>query len=159
MSTYQPPISSLIKTLKYQGIKNAAKVLGWMLYSHLQLPFSDYISWAPISKKRVSSRGFNQAELITLELAKLKQQATSAKKLLIKNKDTPKQAQSTVRERVTNLEGSIVINPNFCNKLLRKKTVSLIDDVVSTGSTLNECAKVLKQAGVEKVIGIAIAQS
>ena len=107
----------------------------------------DIIIPVPISKKRQIERGYNQSYLITKEIAKF----TNLKcenKCLIKQKDTIEQSKLNKNERKTNIQGAyVVIN----KEKLFNKNVVLLDDIYTTGSTVNECAKILKQAGVNKV--------
>lgn len=156
LALYQPPISKLIQELKYKRVKKTAELLAKLLYYHLSIPETDFITWAPISRGRLNERGFNQAELIAKKLSKLIEVPTI--NLLIKNKETKKQAKSSLKERITNLEGSFVFN-HFYDALIDDASVLIVDDVISTGSTLNECAKILKTAKANKVIGLAVAQS
>lgn len=156
LATYQSPISDLIKKLKYQGIKKVSLVLAELLYQHLKLDQYDVITWAPTSKKRVNERGFNQAELIACQLAtKLN---IPALPLLLKIRHTSKQAHSTFQERLENLQDSFAVNPEFLATVQQQK-ILIIDDVISTGSTLNECAKILKLAQAKTVTALAVARS
>lgn len=156
LAIYQPPISDLIKNLKYHRIKNIGKILAELLYFHLNLPQSDLIVWTPISQRRLNNRGFNQAQLIGENLGQLTH--TPSVPLLIKTRHTAKQASSTFKQRLKNLDNSFGIDPHY-QKLSKNKTIMLIDDVLSTGNTLNECARILKLAGANQVIGLAAARS
>lgn len=156
LAVYQPPVSDLIKSLKYGRIKKISQVLAQLLYDHLNLPRCDLITWAPISKKRLNDRGFNQAELIGKDLGKLMDIPTES--ILKKIKHTSKQARSSFKQRLENLQNSFSIEEKFIESLSNQK-IMIIDDVLSTGSTLDECARVLKTAGADKVVGIAVARS
>ncbi|KUK79604.1 MAG: ComF family protein, putative [Microgenomates bacterium 39_7] len=156
LAIYQPPISNLIQELKYKKVKKVAQLMAEMFYLHLRIPQTDIITWAPISIGRLNNRGFNQAELIARELSDLIE--VPAVNLLIKTKETKKQARSSLQERITNLNGIFAFNPIF-NKHIGGASVLIVDDVISTGSTLNECAKVLKTNKASKVIGLTVAQS
>lgn len=156
LAVYQPPISDLIKSLKYGRVKKISRVLAQLLFDHLNLPQYDLITWAPISKKRLNDRGFNQAELIGKELGKLLKIPTLP--MLKKIKHTSKQAKSSFNQRLENLQNSFGIEEQHI-KYLSNQKIMIIDDVLSTGSTLNECARILKKADVDKVIGVAVARS
>ncbi len=156
LAVYQPPISQLIKALKYQHTRAAGKMLAQLLFLHINFPEFDLITSAPISKKRLNERGFNQAQLIAEELAsKLNK---PFKKLLKKIKDTKKQARSSFQQRLSNLSDCFRVESPY-RDFVKNKTILIIDDVISTGSTLNECAKTLKASGAKQVIGVALAQS
>jgi competence protein ComFC len=156
LAVYQPPISDLIKSLKYQRVKKIGAVLAELIHNHLNLPRCDLITWAPISKKRLNDRGFNQAQMIGESLGKImKVESASALK---KIKHTSKQAKSSFAQRLANLQDTFEVDAKYRFKL-NNKTVIIVDDVLSTGSTLNECARVLKMAGAKKVVGVAVARS
>ena len=156
LAVYQPPISDLIKSLKYQHVKKIGVVLAELLYNHLQLPKCDLITWAPISKKRLNERGFNQAQMIGEGLGRIMK--TPTKTVLKKVKHTSKQAKSSFAQRLANLQDTFEVEASF-QHCLKNKTVMIVDDVLSTGSTLNECARMLKMAGVKVVVGVAVARS
>jgi ComF family protein len=118
------------------------------IYSNM--PFKiDYLVPVPLSKERMNSRGFNQSEILAKEIN------WRYKNLLIKTKNTIPQARSKRAQRLTNLENAFEV----CSKYdIRNKNIVLIDDVCTSGSTLMECAKVLKLAGASKVIAIVWAK-
>ncbi len=115
---------------------------------------ADVVSWPPLSPKRLRRRGYDQAEL----LAKAVGAALGIPTVRTLNKED-RPAQSGLEEegeRRANLLGAYsVCSPEE----IRGKTVLLIDDVVTTGSTLSECAKTLRLAGAEKVICAALARA
>ena len=109
----------------------------------------------PISRKRLRQRGYNQVSLIGKQIAKHTKQLEYNEHILVKIKDTKPQSLLDKEKRKINLEGAYVVkNENF---ILNKK-VLLFDDVFTTGSTMNACSKVLKQAGVKLVGALTIAK-
>ena len=104
-------------------------------------------------KKRKQSRGYNQTELISKKLAKdLK--IESSNKVLRKVIDTKKQSTLTKKERIKNVENAFnVVN----SKSIENKNVILLDDIFTTGSTLNECSRMLKLAGTKEIAILTIA--
>jgi ComF family protein len=108
----------------------------------------------PLHKKKLRWRGFNQSAEIARELSftlggQLHEDA------LEKIKETPDQVTLQQDERKENLLGAFQLkNPAF----VRGKKILLVDDVFTTGATMEECAKVLKQAGAREVWGVAIAR-
>ena len=109
----------------------------------------------PSSKKRKRFRGFNQSELIAEKLSK-KVRIPSCS-LLFREKDTKPQNALNPSERNMNLRNAFSMNKRMCAKLsVIPKCVALVDDIFTTGSTLNECAEVLKKYGVRQVYGFCV---
>ena len=104
-----------------------------------QIKKYDIIMPIPISKKRLNARGYNQSDLIARDLAKILNIEFS-KNVLIKIKDNKPQSELGQDERTNNVKNVYKIN-NI--KKINKKKILLIDDIFTTGSTSNECAKVL----------------
>ncbi|HQM15623.1 MAG TPA: hypothetical protein PLM16_00220 [Candidatus Woesebacteria bacterium] len=170
MAVYQPPISTLIKALKYQRVKAIASFLAWLLYLHLSLPDCSLITWVPANPIKLAERGFNQAELIAKNLAKLLN--IPVLPLLIKVKHTAPQAINSWAERLVSQTDCFQVNPACIKstsdqgidlvglKRLQAGNIVIIDDVITTGATLNECAKTLFQAGFKgKIFGVGVAHS
>ncbi|MGD9129439.1 MAG: ComF family protein [Candidatus Woesebacteria bacterium] len=155
-ANYQDPISKLIKTLKYQGVKNIAQLLGTMFWENSYFPKMDLITAVPIHQKRLRERGFNQSELIARKLASLA--GIPYLGILKKGKHSKRQASSKNREqRLSQLIGSFSLSTKPKPISYLNKSIIIVDDVITTGATLNECAKVLKKVGLKKVIGLAVA--
>lgn len=108
----------------------------------------------PIAKKKQKQRGFNQAELLASDLA-LFFQIPLLKNVLIKTKETKPQMELTRNERKENIKGAFAIKNPLA--VLGKK-VFLVDDVLTTGSTLEEAARTLKKAGASEVWGLVVAR-
>ena len=108
----------------------------------------DCIICVPIHKKRFNVRGYNQSGLIAEEIAK-KCQLEYYNEILVKSKN--KVAQSTLDklERVSNVKGAFAKGKNI--RLIEGKNVALFDDIYTTGATVNECARILKDAGASFV--------
>jgi len=118
--------------------------------------FSNYdiIIPFPISKNRYKQRGYNQSELLAREIArntKLKLE----KNCLYKNKDIVEQSKLNKEERIENIKNVYLIK-NV--KGLENKKILIIDDIYTTGSTVNECSKVLKNAEIQKIGILTIAK-
>lgn len=161
MGKYQPPLSNLIKTLKYQGVAEIAQVLGRMLWQCCNFPDIDLVSAVPIHFWRQRERDFNQSELIARELVtQINHQSIIYLNLLKKNKNTQHQAASqSKKQRLTQQVNTFVLNQEIkgIEKLIYNQRILLVDDVITTGATLNECARILKQAGAKKVYALTIA--
>ena len=140
----------------------------------------------PLNKKKFKERGYNQSEELAKELSKILQ-VPVVTNFLIKTKSTDPQMKLKKEAREKNLQGAFSISPTChsgesqnpeylrCSWIpgprlpggqearndsedLRGKKIFLVDDVYTTGSTMDECARVLKEAGVKRVWGIAIAR-
>lgn len=114
----------------------------------------DYITWVPLSRKRYRKRGYNQAKVIAEYISR--KSGMRKAELLKKIRNNPAQSGTGGREaRKANVSG---VYRAINTKLLKGKTVLIIDDVVTTGATLSECARMLKAAGAEKVYAAALAR-
>jgi competence protein ComFC len=108
----------------------------------------DIIIPVPISKKRKKKRGYNQSELIAKKIAKQMKNLKYTSKVLYKTKDTIPQSVLDKDKRIENIKGAYYIKNE---QILKNKKVLLIDDIFTTGSTVNECSKILKQVGVKEI--------
>lgn len=159
-------IQTLVHTLKYQCIQEVAGVLGNMLANFVQTfdrkyqpailhcPSEVILTPVPLHKKRLLERGFNQSELLAKAFNQYYNFSLQPN-LLKRQRYTEAQAQLKKREREDNLREAFSLGPPFN---LSNKTVIIVDDVATTLTTLNECAKVLKQARCKKVWGLVIAR-
>lgn len=114
----------------------------------------DTIIPVPISKERKKERGYNQSELLAKELAE-KLSIECIKNCLIKNKNIIEQSKLTRIERKKNIQGVYILKNK--EKLINKK-ILLIDDIYTTGSTINECCKNLEPANPKKIDVLTIAK-
>lgn len=167
-----PPIKKALWLLKYKNKKSFAKIFAEILYGKIIEELSDLslmenfrniiLIPIPLSPKRYRERGYNQAELICGKLIELDQKNnifTLEKEILMKTKETEHQARIKNRnQRLKNVIGSFSIKNAEQNKLLIKnRNIILIDDITTTGATLNEAKRILKQAGARKVIAFTVA--
>ncbi|MFS8131390.1 MAG: ComF family protein [Candidatus Dojkabacteria bacterium] len=111
----------------------------------------------PLSRKKKLARGFNQSEVICKELVNI--ESVEVVKLLVKVKDLHAQAELNGSERRENLLGAFKVDTNIAKKLNKECPIILVDDVFTTGSTLNECAKTLKEYGFISVYGYTFAKA
>ena len=115
----------------------------------------DSITWVPLSRRRLRKRGYDQAELLAKLIAKHLGQRPV--RLLKKLRDTPPQSRTgSAEKRRANIAGAYAcLRP----ALVQGKRILLVDDIVTTGATLSEAAKVLKKAGAKEVICATLARS
>ena len=116
---------------------------------------ADLICWAPLSRERFRERGFNQAELMAREVGRLL--SIPAGPALEKVRDTRPQSELEEESaRRANARGAYALLPGAD---LTGKRVVLVDDVVTSGSTLSECAALLRRAGAERVFCLTLAKA
>jgi ComF family protein len=162
-----PPVKKAIWLLKYKGKRGFSKIFAEIMYGRIMEELSDFIIFnnfqkpilvpIPLSKKRIHERGFNQVSLICAELVKLdkNQNFILEKNTLTKIKNGEHQANIENRqERLKNIIGSFSVkNPEN----IEGRNIILIDDVTTTGATLNEAKKTLRKAGAKKIIAFTVA--
>lgn len=160
MAEYGEPISNAIHALKYQGVREVGALCAQLLYQCVDIPPIDVIVSVPLHAKRQAERGFNQSQLIATELGRLLH--IPVVPLLTRVKYSAPQARIADRQlRLNHLADCFALNPALTaqHKLLcqHASRILLIDDVCTTGTTLYECAKILKQAGAERVHAVTLA--
>jgi competence protein ComFC len=149
---YEGVLAEAINQLKFHGVKRLSKPLGRLLLS-LDLPKIDGIVPVPLNVKRLSERGFNQSLL----LARVVSKAIKVPLLidiLFKKKETPPQLGLSAKERQSNLKDAFEANGDI--KVLR---LLLVDDVMTTGTTVTECSRKLLKAGAKDVVVLTLARS
>jgi ComF family protein len=153
---FTPPLSTVIKSLKYQSLSPIGSILGDLLYKHLPLSTNiDCVTAVPLHPKRFRQRGYNQAELIARQLAN--QLDKPYQPLILRQRHTQNLASATTdEERFKLIDQAFSLNPSFQSNI-RGKNILLIDDVVTTGSTIAACATQLKQAGAAQIFAAAVA--
>lgn len=114
----------------------------------------DIIVPVPISRQRVAMRGYNQSELIVGKMSK-SQGIKSEKNVLVKIKENKTQSLLDKTQRIENVKNVYKIQNG---QKIKEKNILLFDDIYTTGSTANECAKVLKYAGASSVGILTIAK-
>lgn len=115
----------------------------------------DMVTWAPLSKRRLRKRGYDQARLIAETAAKL-QNKPCVRTLEKRRNNPPQSSLDGAEKRRANAAG--VYRCTEADKI-KGKTILIIDDIVTTGSTLSECAKVLKGAGAAEIYAAAVASA
>ena len=161
VTDYQnPTIKNLIWFLKYHKWQSIVKIIKPLINNYLDIlrfDFKDFIIIpVPLHSDRFKERGFNQSELISKifsDITKAPLDINNLKRI----KATKNQAElKNVNERIANMENCFsLINP----KVIENKDIVLVDDVFTSGSTMNEAVKVLKAAGVKKIVAFVFAKT
>ena len=151
-------IRAAVHSFKYRNVRAAAPCLGRLLAKYLAanpLPGGLLVP-VPMHPRKLRQRGYNQASLLARELGK----ATGLpvdEKLLHRTRNTPAQVQAVSRrERIENLAGAFACPGNVAGQTLVGKSLILVDDVSTTGSTLAACAAALKENGASMVWGLTL---
>lgn len=157
---HQGFLRDMIWHLKYTGVKDISLDLSTILIDYLvSLELIEYFAACvvipvPLHQKKLKFRGYNQADLLALPLAE--RLGYRYLPILQKIEMTRNQADLDRLRRIENLRGAFTaqITPSIGERI-----VLLVDDVVTTGATLNECAKVLKQQQAREVWGLVVARN
>lgn len=114
----------------------------------------DIILPVPISKKRYKQRGYNQTELIARKIRK-RTDIELVTNCLYKEKNNVPQSTLNKEDRIENVKNAYIIKNS---KIIKDKRVIIFDDIYTTGSTVNECSKLLKQNNVKEILVMTIAK-
>lgn len=141
----------LVHDLKYKGKIERAELMAFLMDKNIKYDI-DIITSVPQSKKTHTKRGYNQSEEISRHISK--RIGVEYKKLLVRTKETKSQVLLDGIDRWYNVLDA------FCAEYdLKGKRVLIVDDVITTGATLNFCAKALKQKGASQVYGVCFAKT
>ncbi len=149
-AVFAPPVDKIIHAFKYGNRQSLARLLGRsmarVLESDTILATADRVVPVPLHKGRQRDRGYNQALLLSRVVSL--ESAQPVLDCLVRTRDTPTQTKLTDGDRRDNVAGAFRLRDDA---IVTGKSLLLIDDVMTTGATLNECASVLKQAGARSV--------
>lgn len=156
LASYHPPYPTLIKQLKYEKQLIAGELLGQLLvksissqFNHDEIADFDYLIAVPLHYKKLRQRGFNQAQLIA-EIVSKKLNIPLLQGAVERNKETQPQEGLSISKRRKNLRAAFIANKN---SMLQGKNIVLLDDVVTTGATINSLCQCLL---AEKVSSITV---
>ena len=156
LSAFDGPLRNAIHQLKYYQDQPLAQALGEALQDYWRL-----LRWpralvvpVPLSRERLAHRGYNQAELLADVLAG-SAGLPVAPGALRRRRDTPSQVGLSANERWNNMIGAFEARPS----LVRGQPILLIDDVFTTGATLQACAQALLLEGAGQVYGLTAARA
>lgn len=154
---YCDSVRSALIEFKFRGNKFHAEFFGNKLAEKVAVKYPtvdfDLVTFAPMSKKSLKKRGYNQSELLAKVVAK--RLFIPCRRTLIKTKETRAQHDLDFNDRQTNLLGSMVATDKPTD--ITGKTILLVDDIKTTGATLRECIKTLKAKGAKEVYCVTVA--
>ena len=154
---YEKGAKDALLHLKFQGRASAAEPLGELIARCAAEQFGgefDTVTWVPVSRRRLRSRGYDQSRL--LAEAACRHWGVKPVKLLKKTVDTPPQSGiRAAEERRANVLGVYeAVAPHVWGR-----RILLIDEVVTTGATLTECARVLRECGAAEVLCLTLCRA
>lgn len=148
-------LAKLIKNLKYQHYRNLAPFLAKLLYRHMLIPQADMLTFVPLHPLKLRQRGYNQCQEVALTLGKLLR--VPVFDLLERQRYLSAQAQvQQQKERLARLQGVFALRAEVA-PLVKNRHVLLLDDVLTSGATLNETSRLLVAAGARRVTGLILA--
>lgn len=155
LGPYEGPWGELVRSLKFDREPAVARFLSVQMagFLHTEDPFGDVdiITYVPMTRHAMRARGFNQAKLLARGLAKRIHRPVA--QLLAKGSVTQPQARLSARARRENLRGAFRTIRSVSGKVL------LVDDIFTTGSTVEECAHTLKSGGCKEVFVLTVARA
>ena len=159
-SYHEQKVRDWVWRLKYRGQTGNARPLAAVLAAYLKnlaLPLEKYlIVPIPLSSQRFRERGYNQSELIADLLNKKLGVAVAADILVRLRHTAPQMEIREPKERTKNVAGAFTVSELPKNK---RAKIILLDDVCTSGSTIQEAAKALKKAGFKNIIGLVVAKA
>ncbi len=152
---FEGAVREMVHSFKYGNLRAAAPTLGALLADHLKRnPIAaDVLMPVPLHGSSERWRGYNQAELLARAIARETGTPLESRALRRTKKTLPQMSMHGYARRMGNIEGAF-----DCAGDLRGASVLLIDDVVTTGSTMSACAQALKASGAGSVLGLALAR-
>jgi len=157
LSTFDDHYKKLIHRFKYDKKiplgKRLAQSLGQAVAQERDFASCDLVIPVPLHRARHRERGFNQSEVLADGVS----QAINlplAKEILKRKKNTKDQTYLNAQQRAENVRDAFVVAQP---KKINDKKVVLVDDVITTGATLNECARMLEKAGAKRIFAVTLA--
>ena len=153
---YREPLRSVILDYKFKGCHAYAPLLSEMMKDYL-MSFDiwqdvDMIIPVPLHEKRLKERGYNQAELLANYVSEYTKVPLNTA-ALTRVRNTRRQSGLTGTDRITNVAGAFK-----CGEDMRGKTIVLLDDIYTTGNTIQSCAAPLKEAGAYRICAVTLAK-
>lgn len=156
-SAYKGALKVCIHQFKYKRKRKLGKILSQIMLEfakkHLSIEEIDLITCVPLHNRKLAERGFNQSEILAKNIAE--NLNIDFSNPILRKANTKSQFNLNKDQRVRNVSGAFTCSDKTN---LNNKKVLLVDDIFTTGATVNECAKTLKSSGAEKVIVLTMAR-
>ncbi|UCB51863.1 MAG: ComF family protein [Candidatus Zixiibacteriota bacterium] len=157
LGTFDDHYQKLVHRLKYDKKiplgRRLARKLGESIKQERSFPGCDMVIPVPLHRARHRARGLNQSEVLAEGISRVTD-IPSGKNILRRKKNTKDQTYLNAQQRAENVKGAFVVTQP---EKINSKRVILVDDVMTTGATLNECARVLLDSGAEDVFAVTLA--
>ena len=148
---YDELMRDLLRDMKFRNKKRMATGLGLLWAKSIEMPDEEFVlTWLPMFPKKQRERGFNQAEVMAKMIAK--EFGIPCRNILRRTVDTPAQSGLHPKLRQENVKDVFEMSGSELGA-----DIVIIDDIFTTGASLNECAKVLKEAGAGKIYAKTLA--
>ncbi|MEE9284124.1 MAG: ComF family protein [Dehalococcoidia bacterium] len=148
-------IRQAVHDLKYRGVRALAPLLGAAMAEHAQRSGlrADLLVPVPLHRTRLRERGYNQAELLAREVGRRMRLPVDSETLARVRHGSPQAMSGDAAERRAEVREAFQ-----ARRKLPARRVLLVDDVCTTGATLNACGRALKRTGVQQVLGLTLAR-
>lgn len=160
---HKSDFEKIVHHLKYSGMKDLGVFLGEHLAGYAKLEIEeqkinyDFVIPVPLHRTKLRERGYNQSDYIAKGLSG-KLHIPELCDAVIRKRYTKSQTKLNRSQREKNMQDAFSLSESYNDKL-KDRNVIIIDDVITTGATVNECIKVLKSAGVNKIFTLSLAMA
>ena len=152
-------LQDIVHLLKYRGIKSVGvelgKTLGGYMMQDVRFMSADFLIPVPLHRLKLRERGYNQSEFLCKGISEVTHIPIHSS-LIVRKKYTQSQTQLDLEERRKNVGDAFTVHERFLSEV-KGKTFILVDDVITTGSTINACARGLVAHGAASVFAAAAA--
>ncbi|MCX5726280.1 MAG: ComF family protein [Candidatus Saganbacteria bacterium] len=157
---YRGPLKTAIHKFKFKNKRSLAPVLAELTIDHLKtgdidVGKIDLIHSVPLSSRRMKDRGYNQVDLICEPISS-HYKIPLEKGIIIRRKETKPQFDLPREKRFENVKDAFIVNDN---RPIIGKSVLLVDDIYTTGATVEECSKALREAGAKDIYVLTLSRA
>ena len=158
LAAYEGPWMEVIHKFKYGKDRTAHRVIFDVLKDKIEKFYYVYcIITVPLHRWRYIKRGYNQSTIIAKMISKILSRPIY-NRALVKSVNTSSQVGQTLRERRINLR-SVFKQPRLLSQSVKDKNILLVDDVVTSGATVDECSKIIRRAGARRIDVLTLAKT